>query len=262
MEEILLDRELETPKLKTIEPIQGRWQFLWISVALSLVPMLVESWLVYSMLTIFIDISNGNSFAAFSLFKLAKLEETILIFYYVFFIASIVAVCMWVHRANKNMGSAGMKDIEQSPGMAVGWFFIPVANWFMPFNVMREIEKGSYSISKPNEYRTWKSNRTTPILFIWFFAHVVSSVLFIYLYYQTKVLESKGSSPDAMNMFMSLCYVYLIAYFVRIVSGIALIVYTRKITQFHNEHLELQKNLAYTPDQNTNPFENKNNLQP
>lgn len=76
-------------------------------------------------------------------------------------LCSMVAVAMWIHRAHENLQIAGFPALEYSPGWAVGWYFIPIANFFMPFRAMRELWNashgavGGYSQSAP------------PLLWIW-----------------------------------------------------------------------------------------------
>jgi len=64
--------------------------------------------------------------------------------YSVLFIASVVAVCMWIHRAHANLHEAGVDGLEYTPGWAVGWFFIPIANLFKPYQAMRELWNASH----------------------------------------------------------------------------------------------------------------------
>lgn len=54
-----------------------------------------------------------------------------------------VVVCyvlsaMWLFRVSRNAGSFAAAD-EVSPAWSVGWFFIPIANFFMPFRRVRKI---------------------------------------------------------------------------------------------------------------------------
>ena len=55
------------------------------------------------------------------------------------FVVSIVLVAMWIHRAHANLREAGVDGLEFTPGWAVGWFFVPIAQLFKPFQAMREL---------------------------------------------------------------------------------------------------------------------------
>ncbi|QDH34397.1 DUF4328 domain-containing protein [Porphyrobacter sp. YT40] len=55
------------------------------------------------------------------------------------FVVSIILVAMWIHRAHANLHEAGLPGLQTSPGWAVGWYFVPIANLFKPFQAMREL---------------------------------------------------------------------------------------------------------------------------
>jgi hypothetical protein len=54
------------------------------------------------------------------------------------FPGSVVTLSLWVHRAYRNLPALGHQPAT-SPAMAVAWFFIPIANLWKPFGVVREI---------------------------------------------------------------------------------------------------------------------------
>jgi Domain of unknown function (DUF4328) len=58
---------------------------------------------------------------------------------FLIYVASIIIVGMWIHRAHANLRLAGYTWLEFTPGWAVGWFFVPIANLFKPFQAMREL---------------------------------------------------------------------------------------------------------------------------
>ncbi len=77
------------------------------------------------------------------------------------FLASVVLVAMWIHRAHANLHEAGVDGLEFTPGWAVGWYFIPFANLFKPFQAMRELwaashaETDRYGGEAPSELKWW-----------------------------------------------------------------------------------------------------------
>ena len=64
--------------------------------------------------------------------------------YVVLFVASVILVSMWIHRAHANLFAAGLDGLEYTPGWSVGWFFIPFANLVKPFQAMRELWNESH----------------------------------------------------------------------------------------------------------------------
>jgi len=58
-------------------------------------------------------------------------------------IATGIVWLVWQHRAQSNLFAMRAPDLDFTPGWAVGWWFVPVANFFMPFKTMRELSRGS-----------------------------------------------------------------------------------------------------------------------
>jgi hypothetical protein len=70
-----------------------------------------------------------------------------------------VLILMWIYRVNWNACSLA-SDMVYSPRGAVGWFFVPVANLFKPFEALRE----TWQVSRnPGDWR----NVPTPVAFRW-----------------------------------------------------------------------------------------------
>jgi hypothetical protein len=53
--------------------------------------------------------------------------------------ASGLAWLMWQHRAHRRLRELGIQDLEFTPGWGVGWWFVPVANLFMPYKAVKEL---------------------------------------------------------------------------------------------------------------------------
>jgi Domain of unknown function (DUF4328) len=61
--------------------------------------------------------------------------------------ASGIVWCVWQFRGQRNLESAGRGGLRFTPGWAVGWWFIPIANLWKPFQTVREL----WSRSDPDE---------------------------------------------------------------------------------------------------------------
>ena len=55
------------------------------------------------------------------------------------FIAAVVFILIWEYRAFNNLSALKARNLEFSPGWAVGWWFVPFANLIKPFQAMREL---------------------------------------------------------------------------------------------------------------------------
>ena len=55
-------------------------------------------------------------------------------------ITLVITFLMWIHRAYSNLPFLGNVNPKTTPGWAVGWWFIPIAFLFKPYDVMKEID--------------------------------------------------------------------------------------------------------------------------
>jgi hypothetical protein len=79
-------------------------------------------------------------------------------------VGTIVAWCMWQHRAHANVRALGAEELMFTPGWAVGWWFIPLANVVQPVRAVRELWKASDPTAGAVD---WKSKPSTPLLPAW-----------------------------------------------------------------------------------------------
>ncbi|HPE71211.1 MAG TPA: DUF4328 domain-containing protein [Candidatus Competibacter sp.] len=89
----------------------------------------------------------------------------------IIFIISGVLMLKWIHRANYNARQIGAQDMVFTPGWSIGWYFIPIANLWKPYQAMKEIWKAS---SNP---RSWSKASVSPMLPWWWFFWIVSTML-------------------------------------------------------------------------------------
>ncbi len=50
---------------------------------------------------------------------------------------------MWIYRAAANVVAAQVSGFDYTPGWAVGWLFVPIANLFKPYAAMLQIDNAS-----------------------------------------------------------------------------------------------------------------------
>lgn len=75
------------------------------------------------------------------------------------FVVSAILVALWIYRTHEHLQILGLTDLKFSPGWAVGWYFIPIANLFVPRSVMGELWQRSHgpgqAISERNLNLWW-----------------------------------------------------------------------------------------------------------
>jgi hypothetical protein len=84
-------------------------------------------------------------------------------------LAAEIVWLFWQHRATENLWARGYADLRVRPGWAVGWWFIPIANLFMPCVAMLELDRRSTPDGVPR--------RASPLVGVWWAAWVAYSLL-------------------------------------------------------------------------------------
>lgn len=56
-----------------------------------------------------------------------------------FVLAVMIFFLVWIHRVSTNLHALSGEKLEFTPGWAVGWFFVPLANLVQPYRVLREL---------------------------------------------------------------------------------------------------------------------------
>ncbi len=121
------------------------------------------------------DINSGVYVTQESLYVVAEANDAR---QFVVAIAQLIAlvglgilICIWIYRANYNARQLGAEGMVFTPGWSVGWYFIPIFNLWKPYQAMKEIWKAS---SNP---QSWESQTVSPLLSLWWFFWIVSSIL-------------------------------------------------------------------------------------
>lgn len=86
-------------------------------------------------------------------------------------ILTYVVFGMWIYRAAANVDAASVPGFRYTPGWAVGWHFVPIANLFKPFSAMRQIWNASHG----NE--TGDIDRGNGFLTLWWACWIITSII-------------------------------------------------------------------------------------
>jgi hypothetical protein len=98
-------------------------------------------------------------------------QQIVGIVQFVLFLVSGVVILKWIHRANYNARQLGANGMEFTPGMSVGWYFIPFANLVKPYQAMKEIWKAS---ANPAD---WTREVAPGLLGVWWLFWIASNLL-------------------------------------------------------------------------------------
>src|SRR3954469_12141115 len=85
------------------------------------------------------------------------------------FLATVVVWCIWQHHAQANAAVLSGGPLRFTPGWAVGWWFIPIANLWKPFQAVRELWKASHGGG-------WQTIATWSLLGWWWATWLIGSL--------------------------------------------------------------------------------------
>ena len=160
-----------------------------------------------------------------------------------FDIATIVTFLIWINRANKNARALGAKNMQFSPGWCVGWWFIPFAQLWKPYQAVREIWKTSKNIDR------WQSQKNNTISLWWTLWIILGTINYIIVQWQISVypytFDKEGilkwnfsydkfihyKNIELAFIFSSIFDIALSIIFIKIIREIC----NRQLNQFHNQ---------------------------
>ncbi len=77
----------------------------------------------------------------------------------------------WIVRANKNVRALGAVNLPITPGWAVGYFFIPILNFWRPYQAMKNLWQASHNPP------SWANITAGSILPAWWALWLISNIL-------------------------------------------------------------------------------------
>tara|TARA_Y100000817_G_C16666942_1_gene459721 strand:+ start:56 stop:685 length:630 start_codon:yes stop_codon:yes gene_type:complete len=133
---------------------------------------------------------------------------------YVLFISRIILIItflMWIHRAYSNLPILGKYSPKTTPGWAVGWWFIPFANLFKTFGVMKEL----YILTGEDGAKI-----STNILGLWWAFWIFS--IFIYAIFNIRSITNLEDylGNIAINLFVTIMEIIAGILFLKILTSI------------------------------------------
>jgi len=114
-------------------------------------------------------------------------------------IATAVLTIIWMYRIARNLQAMNRVGTWK-PGWAIGgWFVPPLVLYVVPFLMFRDLWKGS----DPDTTNDWRSNRTSPIITIWWILFGLAPIIFITATVSTFSLESstRKQANDLVDRF-------------------------------------------------------------
>lgn len=87
---------------------------------------------------------------------------------------TVLLMLVWTYRAYANLPGLKARQLEATPGWAVGYWLIPIANIVLPFKIMRELWHGSDPEIEENNLFYRNKAGTPEIIGFWWGLFIVS----------------------------------------------------------------------------------------
>ena len=132
------------------------------------------------------------------------------------FLASTIPILIWVYRAHNNLKREGVEGLKFSPGWAVGSYFVPIMNLFVPFQAMRALYNRSHG--EPEELQ----DATADSVSSWWGCHMGALCFFTVVAISNAIDSLPGvwvTTPFWANAILTVLYTLLAAgsaYFLQI----------------------------------------------
>lgn len=124
------------------------------------------------------------------------------------FVISTIPVLIWVWRAHNNLKREGVSGLKFSPGWAVGSYFVPIMNLFVPFQAMRALYNRSHG--EPEEL----TEATADSVSSWWGCHIGALIFFAVVAITTAIDAIPGvwmTTPFWANAGLTVLYALLTA---------------------------------------------------
>ncbi len=93
-------------------------------------------------------------------------------------LSAIVLFLVWQYRVAKNLRTFDQPGLEFTPGWCVGWWFVPIAMYWKPFQAMKELWRASdpETIGAKDRW-VWLGTPLAPTMGWWWAAWILSNVI-------------------------------------------------------------------------------------
>jgi len=136
----------------------------------------------------------------------------------VVYLSTVVIWLVWQHRGQSNLHALAIPRLTFTPGWAVGWWLIPIANLWKPFQTVRELWKAS------DGDEAWWRSPTWPVIGWWWACWVVFNVLY------NITIRFYGSDSAVVNSYLIGDRISVAGDLVSIVAAILAISIVRSVT--------------------------------
>lgn len=119
-------------------------------------------------------------------------------------LATAIVFFMWLYRANANVRALGADDMMGSPGLGIAWFFIPLANLFMPYMTVRDVWRAS---ARP---RDWQGESAPATILFWWIFWLAGGIVGV-IVFQMELANGFKPTPEAGQLSLVSDLIWVVA---------------------------------------------------
>lgn len=144
--------------------------------------------------------------------------------YALVFIVTGVVFLRWIVLANWNARALGAASMQFTPGWSVGWYFVPVARLWKPYQAMTELFRASH----PDFTDDWASAPRPGILPVWW-------TLWILATFVSNIAVRMAFRADTLEQLVSTSWANLLSATLDIPLGVAALVIVSRLSALQAE---------------------------
>ena len=166
-------------------------------------------------------------------------------------LANMFAFGSFTHRASRNLLTLKSNDQGFSPEKGVFWFFIPVFNLVKPWQVYRELFRGSDPAVTTDDELAWKKKGKVPaIVNVWAGIFVA-----VFVFNPRTVDWLWYSTRETIRETVSALQARIIADFLLVILGVAAIIVVIELHRRQEARHAVVGNITVTPPRPVDPLE-------
>ncbi len=146
------------------------------------------------------------------------------------YIFASVPFLMWMFRAYQNLPALGAAHLDHTPGMAVGWWFVPIANLVKPYTAMAEI----WCNSDPKGIGEFARRGSLALVNVWWASYLLRNIGGYVLRLQSTDAIRRQSLPDLMSVTAA----DMVFHVVSIVAAALAILVIQRINAMQDERID------------------------
>ncbi len=144
-------------------------------------------------------------------------------------IVAAILFLVWIYRAHRNLPALGASGLKYSPKWAVGGWFIPIMNFWRPYQVTAEIWKASDPEVRDRDGQRWQTAPVSLLLKFWWALWIIGGII------GNIVLRSVFQDPADLEALRTQIFTFIVADVMDIPAAILAILVVWYITTRQDE---------------------------